>query len=438
MAETEDRVIGAAPAEAPEAAPAASAPRAEIPKQPYDTKQLEAIRDFFKKRTKLPGQYRIDKNGNLEIGEGKGKTKAAAGTIQLQRFVPLEPSEREAIEEARRTALEELDQSYEDEIKALRAAWEDYETSGNMRQVLLTNQNVADIDARRNAVRSAIRDIYAMDNPTVNKIILSDRYETRKMFGMKDYFDQELYRMAFYTFAPEVDQGKYVPDEIADLEEKKGAAEEGADRPDEMIYRQRLKDGRMARIFYDTDSDVNGFMSPMWVVDFTTNISGEIRYSSAIQAYEVERAKELGKDDVAANLLRTRAPRTIRLLTRSIKEHPKDARGLWVKIYTSIYEQHPNLKARLLDTGSDTLVFADVRDGPSGIGLSPTDSLALDPARWKGENAVGLAQETVRTRVREGGEEEGAGAVTAVGGSITEDDQKRAKVAAIINARRRH
>ena len=194
----------------------------------------------------------------------------------------------------------------------------------------------------------------------------------------------------------------------------------------------------MARIFYDTDSDANGFMSPMWVVDFTTNISGEIRYSSAIQAYEVERAKELGKDDVAANLLRTRAPRTIRLLTRSIKEHPKDARGLWVKIYTSIYEQHPILKAKLLDTGSDTLVFADVRDGPSGIGLSPTDSSALDPARWKGENAVGLAQETVRTRVREGGAEEAAAVVVQTGGSITEEDQKRAKVAAIINARRRH
>jgi hypothetical protein len=40
--------------------------------------------------------------------------------------------------------------------------------------------------------------------------------------------------------------------------------------------------------------------------------------------------------------------------------------------------------------------------------------------------------------MREGGVEEGAAAEVAVGGSITEDEQKRAKVAAIINARRRH
>jgi hypothetical protein len=91
-----------------------------------------------------------------------------------------------------------------------------------------------------------------------------------------------------------------------------------------------------------------------------------------------------------------------------------------------------------LDTGSDALVFADVRAGPSGIGLAEKDSAVLDPAKWKGENAVGVAQETVRTRMREGAVDEASGAVNpAVGGSITEEEQKKAKVAAIINARRR-
>jgi len=417
----------------PKADAEAQAPKVEIPKQPYDKEQLKAIESFFKKRTKLPGQYRFDLNGNLDIGEGAGRSKTSAGKIQLQRFVPLDPSERQAIEDVRLTSLTELDEGYETEMNTLRDAWEEYNTTGNMRPVLASNQRMTEIDAKRNAVRSAVRNLIAIQNPAVNEILLDQRYEERKMFEQKDPFDKELVRLAFYTFAPEVDQGKYVPDEAGEVKEEDEA---GLDKANEILYRQRLKDGRAARIFYDTDSDVNGFMSPMSIVDFNTNISGDVRYSSAIQAYEVERAKELGNDDMAASLLKTRSPRTIRLMTRKVVGHPKDAKTLWIKIYTSIFEQHPILKAKLLDTGSDTLVFADIREGPSGIGLAEKDAAALDPARWKSENAVGLALETVRTRMREGVVEEGAAAEVAVGGSITEEEQKKAKVAAIINARR--
>ena len=434
MAETEERTIGA-DKDITDEIPA-DTDVAEIPNQPYDKEQLAAIQNFFKKRTKTPGQYGFDKDGNLNIEEGKGKRKSVAGTIQLQRFVPLEPSERKAIEDARLASLTELDKEYEDEMNTLRTAWEEYATTEKMRPVLASNQRLAEIDARRNSVRTAVREIVNIDNPAINEVILSDRYEERKMFGPTDPFKKLVVRMCLYTFRPEVDQGKYVVDEgnQADKEE-----ENPIDGANEILYRQRLKDGRAARIFYETDSEVNGFMSPMWVVDFNTNISGEVRYSSAIQAYEVERAKELGNTEMAANILKTRSPRTIRILTRKVTEHPKDAKGLWVKIYTSIFEQHPILKAKLLDTGSDTLVFADIRQGPSGIGLSEKDTAALDPARWKGENAIGIALETLRTRMREGSVEEGASAsAPAVGGSITEDEQKRAKVAAIINARRHH
>ena len=107
-----------------------------------------------------------------------------------------------------------------------------------------------------------------------------------------------------------------------------------------------------------------------------------------------------------------------------------------MKIYTAVYETYPNLKAKLLATGSDTLVFADVREGPSGIGLAEKDSGTLDPAKWKGENAVGLAQETVRTRLREGTLDEAPQAREVKNEVITEEEQAKAKTGAIINARR--
>jgi predicted NAD-dependent protein-ADP-ribosyltransferase YbiA (DUF1768 family) len=429
MAETEERKIGA-PLDDMEAPPVEVA-KGVIPPMPYDKVRLAAIAKFFTLRKKLPSQYIFNADGNLEVKEavGKAKSKMPPGVIQLAHFVPLEASEREAIEEARRAALAELDQAYEEENAALEQAWEDYRSTGAMRAVLSSNQRMTELDARRCAIRAAVRDVMYIENPVVKQIILSDRYEERKMFGNGDLFDKEIARLSLYTFRPEVDQGKYLMDEGDRPEVKE------AEVVDEILTTQRLKDGRAARVFYDVDSDANGFLSPMWIVDFTMNVGKDMRFSSAIQAYEYERAKELGNAPLAESLLKTRSPRTIRLLTRKVEGHPADVRTLWMKIYTAIYEQHPNLKARLLATGSDTLVFADIRQGPSGIGLADKDPAALDPAKWKGENIVGVAQETLRTRMREGGDETAASA-PAVGGSITEDEQKKGKIAAIIHARR--
>jgi len=155
----------------------------------------------------------------------------------------------------------------------------------------------------------------------------------------------------------------------------------------------------------------------------------------ALQAYEVERARELGMNELAASLLKTRSARMIRLMTVKVKAHPANAKGLWLKIYTEIYQQTEALKTRLLTTGTDTLVYADVREGPSGIGLAEKDSGVLDPTKWKGENAVGVAQETVRTQMREGELAE-APVNAAAKGVITEEEQAKAKVGAIIQARR--
>jgi hypothetical protein len=54
---------------------------------------------------------------------------------------------------------------------------------------------------------------------------------------------------------------------------------------------------------------------------------------------------------------------------------------------------------------------------------------------WKGENAAGLAQETVRSRLREATLSE-APVEEAKEGVVSEEEQAAAKVGAIINAKR--
>ena len=441
MAETEQVVEAAveAPVEAPEPVELKD-PLAD----PYDKVVGNSITKFFRDRSKNPDKFGYTADGNLEI-------KNPAGTIQLKRFLPLDPSERAQLENLRLDTIADLEGQYEEARVELTGAWELYRTTGAMRPVLAANQRVAELDARRNAIRSAVRNIVPIDNPTTNTILLDMRYEERKLFGAKDTFgkltermsqfgqdiskmktkhdpfDSQAFRMIFHDFKPEHDQGKYVVDQDA------VAQPEAAPAPSEMTYRQALKDGRKARIFFDTDATVNGFLSPMWPVEFTMD---DTRYFTAVQAFEAERAQELGMDELRASILKTRSARTIRLMTRKITQHPKDAKGLWLKIFTQIYQQTEALKEKLLATGTDALVFADVREGPSGIGLAEKDSGVLDPTKWKGENAVGVAQETVRTQMREGGLEEAPVNDAPTEGVITEEEQKKAKVAAIINARR--
>jgi predicted NAD-dependent protein-ADP-ribosyltransferase YbiA (DUF1768 family) len=438
MAETEEKVIGAA-AEGEEVELEA-VPEVEVrlPELPYTKETLSAIKGFFKGRAKNPELYTYTAKGDLEIKEGlKGKKKIAAGNIALQTFVPLDPAERDLLEQMRLETLAGLDKEFEEENTILRAAWREYEATQSMRAVLNSNQRLTEIDARRNAARSQVRDCISIKNPRIRDIVLSERYEERRMFSPGDDFDMSIVRMAFYPFPAEVEMGKYVPDESV-KEEMKEVEDANEATANEMLYRQKLKDGRWARVFFDTDSDVNGFLSPLSMVEFTLSMKGkDSRYSSPLQAYQVERVKELGDTALAESLMKTRSPRTVMLLVRKVKGHPADAKGLWLKIYTAVYETYPNLAAKLLATGSDTLVFADSREGPSSIGVAEKDSAALDPAKWRGENAVGLAQETVRTRLREGTLEEAPQAENVDAAVITEEEQEKAKVGAIINAKRR-
>lgn len=401
------------------------------PPEAYNKQALEGITTFFRKRATNPEDYTFTPDGNLEI-------KEPAGTIILKRFLPLEPSERAMLEEYRLDTLADLEGQYETEREALSAAWQNYHNTGNMRGVLSANQRVAELDARRSKVRSAVRDIMPIENPSTREILLSERYEERKMFQQDDPFEKNIARLCFYDFPPELDQGKYVIDQKVAAE---AAAEEEATagEPTLLVYQQKLKDGRKARIFFDTNSDVNGFLSPMWPIEFTMEGDKEgqaTTYFTALQAYEAERAKELGQLELRASLLNTRSARTILLMTRKMVGHPADARGLWLRIFTAIFQPGGALTEKLLATGTDALVFADAREGPSGIGLGEKDSGALDPAKWKGENAVGIALETVRTRLREGNLDEAPETENVKEAVISEQEQAKAKVGAIIAARR--
>lgn len=102
-----------------------------------------------------------------------------------------------------------------------------------------------------------------------------------------------------------------------------------------------------------------------------------------------------------------------------LKSSPKDAKDLgrqirgfdakkWDKVKYDIvkrgnylkFSQNELLRSFLQQTGAKVLVEASPVDHVWGIGLTEDDTLATDPAHWRGENLLGFALMEVRDVLR--------------------------------------
>jgi predicted NAD-dependent protein-ADP-ribosyltransferase YbiA (DUF1768 family) len=198
--------------------------------------------------------------------------------------------------------------------------------------------------------------------------------------------------------------------------------------------RQTMKNGQFARIFFESEEGPNGFLSPFWPVEYTLE---DTKYFTGLQAYEVLRAEEAGNLELKKSLMGTRSTRTMRFLTKKLVNQPKVPKDVWLQIFTAIYQQNPILKQKLLATGTDRLIFADLRKGPSGTGLGERDAGNLTQSKWLYENAVGAALEALRYQFREGSAAESAINASPSNAVISTDEQSAAKVAAIINTKKK-
>ena len=407
---------------------------------PYSEEQEKRISMFFKKRERHPALFTYNKAGDLTIFNKAGTLE---DTIRLKTFVPLDPTQREVIDQERLDALGEAQLRYEGAMDALRAAMEQYKTTGGAQPVLAAQKDVAEADQVLTRIRYGTRGVYGIPNPETRSVQFDKPKETRRLFSNGDPFKKELFRLMVLEHDHLKFNGTYVDTPVgADEEKEDEESKDGQERDSDATVRQKLRDGRWARIFFEADDGPSGFLSPFWPVEFTmeTETGETVRYFTASQAWEYARAKEAGNENLMKAILQTRSTRTMRFVTKKLTAQPKNPKELWLSILTAVYDQHPELKDKLLGTGTDALVFADVRPGPSGTGFGERTKDILDASKWTGENAVGFALETLRYQMREGTVREG----TAVGAEgapdeavVTEEQQAANRTGAIIGQRKR-
>ena len=383
---------------------------AEVPKKVKERKmamgQPKDSASFFRARAKDPRLFTFTNDGNLQVPEMQGQ---AAKVIELPFYKPAAHGESED-ETKRRDELVNVEQEYDEALKSLKVATEEWRNTGSSSDVMKYQRELTRLDAVRSQLRSPLRWTHAYKSLEIRQILLEEFYQVKKI-GYPVY-GLQLRNRPFNEYT-RIMKGPLDSEDATigpiDLEQGEG---QGQEQEQESF------------IFFSDPADPEfGPLSPDTMIEFIFNST---KYNSLIQAYEVERVTQLGRrKDFGPLLLKTRSAAQIRSLGSRITGEVENPRELWIQILTNLIAQHPRYVEILRKTDDDTLVYANSKEGRWGIGLSEEDPLAMERDSWKGPNVLGQAWQAIRAKLpplEEGEEAEGQG---QEGGRYTEHGKTR-------------
>jgi len=382
-------VAPAAPVEAATAAATATAKKARRPKQTTNWASLsdvEKMQQVYRYRAKYPQFFVYTAEGNLMIKENN-PVGLPAGTVTLRAFSSLRPEELEELETQRQEHQDDVESKYVIKLKELRTAYDMYQSSPQDASlafaVVNLNEEVRRLSVLRNKALYPEQWTSILSNPEIRSLLLSQTHEERK-FG----YDAYLYKRLSMS--------------RMDAEGHYRAHGEGA---------QGQEGGGETTVLFITDVDDphTGQFHPVTETEFVYN---ETKYASPYQAFEVERFKELGDEEMIKNLLGTRSWRTIKQIVSQDSRSAKQPLVLWQDILEALYTQHKEMAEALKATGSARFHLMDKQIG------TPDYSNALV---------------SVRTKLKERDEEAPSGPGDVNLSVISKDQQQKDKVGAIIN-----
>ena len=401
--EEEAAVTPAAEAKPPEAKPTEAKPADAKPKgkgtrsrkfkvveeaKAEDLTYDQVIKRFYDARQKDPQSYTYTPEGNLV----EKKDGVERSTVPLRRFRVLTQEEQNAIDEERNAKIVEQENKVDLAMTKLRAAYEQYENGrGTLRTIFLANKEVTQEQERLTQIKYPKRIIDNLDGLQYRNIRFDMRGDERALG-----FDVFVLKKAEYPM--ESLYGRYMTPE-----------------EEEALKLQKQSGGRSTEVYIlesAEDPDMGGF-HPSFTKDFSYSST---QYASPLQAFEVERIRALKNDALVDQLLKTRSARTIHNLAQQEKTPAPNAFELWTGILKAYYQQDKQWADKLKATGDALFILRDT--------TIPSSQEFL------------RALLAVRASLREGDEQQVTGDV--VKRAITEEEQQKAKVAAIIRNRQAH
>ena len=375
------KAVKAATAAAAPAAPPKSAASSRKARKPKG--ETSRIKEFYKGYAKDPKHYSYTPEGNLRITlEGKPEE-----IIPLQPFRSLKSEEIDAIDKAKMELIEEVESEYEEALLKLRQSKEEYDRTGEgALNVVRLNTEVAELSLLRSATMYPLRWTEAIGSVERRRILLEQTHEVRKM-------PYEVYLFKHRPYAAKDILGHYRTDEEVAMGVMQGGAAETI-------------------LIGEVDDEQTGIYHPAHENEF---VFGETRFSSPYQAFVAARFRELGREEIRKQILGTRSARTIRVLAEKEPKTAMQPQELWKDILEAFYTQQVDSAKKLKDTGSSRFHFMEVALGGQVYADALVEVRSLLREKELDDASVGEVNEAV----------------------ITEDEQKHAKKAAIMNVMRR-
>jgi predicted NAD-dependent protein-ADP-ribosyltransferase YbiA (DUF1768 family) len=391
------------------------APEPEAAKKKKKERQIPIPKDsatFFRVRAKNLKMFQFTEDGDLQVPEMRGEP---AKVIQIPYYRPATAEETLEDEQKSMEAIQEVEREFDETYKLLKRAIAEWRTTGVSTDVIKYQNDMQRLDSQRTQLRSPLRWTKTFKNLSVNKILLTEFYEQRKLG-----YPVEALKIRTQTIEQSIRADGFTkPAPVAVV-----AAEEGSDEeeeaPEEFI------------IFSSPTDPEHGSLSPYTMVEFIHNST---KYNCFLQAYEGERLNMLGRQDIRPTLLKSRSTAQMRVIASRVVGQPPAPRELAISILKSLVSQHSRFADDLRATGTATLVFAEPKDGVLGVGMGVADPQITEKTAWKGTNFLGQAWTAVRAGLPPVADAEDAeeipaqtGGYTEHGTTLKEAKEKRANV----------
>ncbi len=122
--------------------------------------------------------------------------------------------------------------------------------------------------------------------------------------------------------------------------------------------------------------------------------------------YQWSKAKQFGDADAEKKILKTTSAKSVKAYGKKVKNYDEAAwnekKDQVMKVALKAkFMQHPELRTKLLSTGTRPIGEADPRDKEWGIGTGADTAKAKIPAKWPGKNKLGALLMELRTELKE-------------------------------------
>jgi predicted NAD-dependent protein-ADP-ribosyltransferase YbiA (DUF1768 family) len=362
----------------PDAQPEAKEPEAqpEAPKKKKE-RQIPIPKDsatFFRVRAKNLKMFKFTEEGDLQVPEMRGEP---AKVIQIPYYRPATAEETLEDEQKAMEAIVEVEREFDETYKLLKGAIAEWRATGFSADVIKYQHDLQRLDSQRTQLRSPLRWTKTFKNLSINKILLTEFYEQRKIG-----YPVEALKTRSQTFEQSVRADGFTkPAPVAPVAPAPAEVSDGEEEAEEFI------------IFSSPTDPEHGSLSPYTMVEFIHNST---KYNCVLQAYEGERLSMLGRQDIRPALLKSRSTAQMRVIASRVVGQPENPRELLIAILKSLISQHPRFAEDLRVTGTSSLVFAEPKDGVLGVGMGVADEQITEKTAWKGTNFLGQAWTAVR------------------------------------------